>query len=293
MTPDAAMIVAGGGNRVQAWYNSGSGLGQNVTETVSDIKISPLKDQIIVATNRALRGYNLSYVPNWDDDTISPGVIALSGDGSGIVIPNGNHIRMYHGGGTLLWDRSFPGGNIISLAYSRDGSTIVAGRDDSTVMVIDRNGQILWQGKAGYWVTGVSVSDDGSTIATGSLDKQVRLFNRQGTLLGSYQTNGPVTSRSVAMSGDGSLIVAADTSTVYGFSRPPDPVAVASPAPEITGTPAGTIQDRTTIVTTISPAGIVPSGNTPVPPTGTTPSSPFPWVLTLVPLALIPLSRKK
>jgi hypothetical protein len=289
ITPDAGMIAAGGGNKVQAWFNSGSGLGQNVTEAVSDIKISPLKDQIIVATTKALRGYNLSYVQNWDDDTISPGVIELSGDGNSIVIPNGNHIRLYHSSGTLLWDKSFPGGNIISFAYSRDGSTIVAGRDDSTVIIADRNGQTRWTGKAGQWVTSVSISDNGSTIATGSIDKQVNLFNRQGTLLGSWQTNSPIKSHSVAMSGDGSLIVVTDSSTVYGFSRPLYPVTVVPASPEIT-------RNVSTIpVTAIPPVMIVPSvsANTSIPPVGTTPSSDVPWVLTLAPLALISLARKK
>ena len=76
----------------------------------------------------------------------------------------------------------FPGGNIISLAYSQDGSTLVAGRDDGKVMVVDRNGDFLWTESAGAWVTSVSVSDDGSTIATGSIDNQIHVFNRQGTL---------------------------------------------------------------------------------------------------------------
>lgn len=289
MTPDAVMIAAGGGNKVQAWFNSGSGLGQNVTETVSDIKISPLKDQIIVATSKALRGYNLSYVPNWDDDTVHPGIIALSGDGSSIVLPNGNHIRMYHSSGTLLWDKSFSGGNIISFAYSRDGSTIVAGRDDSTVIIVDRNGQALWTGNAGQWVTSVSISDDGSTIATGSIDKQVNLFNRQGTLLGSFQTNGPIKSHSVATSGDGSLIVAVDISTVYGFTRPLNPVTIAPTAPEITKNVSATVVTPIPPVVTVSSV----SGNASVPTAGTTPSSDIPWLLTLAPLALIPLARKK
>ena len=190
ISPDAASSLPGAEYR-PVRYNSGSGLGRNTTETVHDIRLSPVKDQIIVATAKALRSFNLSYVPNWYDDTFSPGNIAISGDGTGIVIPNGNHIRMYHGSGTLLWDRSFPGGSIISLAYSWDGSTIVAGRDDGTVLVLDRDGNLLLTANAGVWVTSVGVSDDGSTIATGSIDNQIRIFNREGTLLGTFTSTKP------------------------------------------------------------------------------------------------------
>jgi WD40 repeat protein len=291
ISPDAAMIVAGGGNTVQSWYNSGAGLGRNVTETVHDIKLSPVKDQIIVTTAKALRSYNLSYVPNWYDDTISPATVEISGDGTGIIIPNGNRIRMYHGSGTLLWERSFPGGDIISLAYSWDGSTIVAGRDDTTVLVLDRDGTLLFTGNAGYWVTSVGVSDNGSIIATGSIDNQIHVYNRQGTLLGAYKTKNPVKSRSVAVSGDGSLIVAVDNANVYGFSHSQFTVPVASSAPE----GSGNVSTNLTTVAMVSGEGTVPvvSGNATVPATGTTPASGFPWILTLVPLALMILARKK
>jgi WD40 repeat protein len=296
LSPDAAMVAAGGGITVQSWYNSGSGLGKNLTETVHDIKISPVKDQIIVTTSKALRSFNLSYVPNWFDDSISPGTVELSGDGTGIVIPNGNHIRMYHGSGTLLLDRAFPGGTIISLAYSRDGSTIVAGRDDGTVIVLGREGTLLWTGKAGYWVTSVCVSDDGSTIATGSIDNQIHVFDRQGTVLGSFLTQGPVKSRSVAVSGDGSLVVAVDTSAVYGFSRSRLTLPVTPSVKEGMGNILnGTSHDNATLVTMVSGAGTTPllSVNASVPVTGTTPSAGFLWILAPVSLALIILARKK
>lgn len=294
-TPDAAMIVAGGGNRVQSWYNSGSGLGQNTTETVHDIKISPVKDQILVATTKALRSYNLSYVPNWYDDTISPDTVEVCADGTGIVIPNGNHIRMYHGGGKLLWDRAYPGGNIISLAYSSDGSTIVAGRDDGVVIVYDRNGNALWSRNGGVWVTSVCVSDDGSTIATGSIDNQIRIFSRQGTLLGAYTTNSPIKSRSVAISGNGSLIVAVDHSNVYGFSQSLLTVPAVTPTPEIIGNLSfGPTQGNVTTVsiTPYEEINLKYYGNTSATATGITPSSDFPWFLTFLILPIAFLAQK-
>jgi WD40 repeat protein len=296
ISPDAQIIAAGGGNTVQSWYNSGAGLGKNVTETVHHIRLSPVKDQVIVTTAKALRSFNVSFVPNWYDDTISPGIVEISGDGTGIVIPNGNHVRMYHGSGTLLWDRSFPGGNIISLAYSDDGSTIVAGRDDTTFLVFDRDGTLLVTGHAGAWVTSVGVSDDGSTIATGSIDNQVRIFNRQGEQLLAYQTKSPIRSRSVAVSGDGSLIVAVDLSNVYGFSGSRFTVPAAPPTPANSrNASTGTLNGNATSVTMVPGAGIVPPFSVPVPAraTGTTQSSGFAWVPALASLAFIMVARKK
>jgi WD40 repeat protein len=300
ISPDAGVIVAGGGTYVQSWYNSGSGMGKNTTENVQDIKISPVKDQIIVCTAQALRSFNLTYVPNWYDNSVSPSAVAISGDGTGIVASNGNHVRMYHGGGAPLWDRAYSGGNIISLAYSLDGSTIVAGRDDSTVLAIDRDGNLLWTGKAGYWITSVGVSDDGSTIATGSIDNQIHVYNRQGTLLGEATTKNTVKSRSVAVSGDGSVIAVVDSSYVYGFSR--DQLTV--PSNQSTITPAGENQSGNAAVTpvplnttseTTPTSGELPqsSGNEPGPATTTSPAPGFSGILVLAALTVMVLAKKR
>jgi hypothetical protein len=141
----------------------------------------------------------------------------------------------------------------------------------------------------------VSVSDDGSTIATGSIDNQVHVFNRQGLLLGAYQTKSPIKSRSVAVSGEGLLIVAADLSNVYGFSRSLSTGPDIAPGPEVTGNlSTGTAGGNTTIVSTTTGASIQPllPGNASGAATRTTPSSGFPWILTLVPIVLIIAARK-
>lgn len=248
IAPDATLIAAGGGGTIETWYNSGVGLGINTTgvpaDTVRHVRISPAKDQVIVTTSGALRSFNISCVQNWYNDTISPDLVEMSADGNGFVIPVGNHVRLYHSSGTRLWDTAIPGGNVISLAYSRDGSTIIVGRDDGTTGALDANGTILWVKKTGYWATSVGVSANGSVIAVGSLDKNLYMFDRKGDLLGSYQASGPIHSNSVAVSGDGSLIVVVDGSDVYGFSTPQLPgavvpggtsaVAATSPAPAAT-----------------------------------------------------------
>jgi len=301
ITPDAAIVAAGGGSYVQSWYNSGVGLGMNKTETVQDLKISPAKDQIVVGTTKALRGFNLSYVPFWDDEDVAPSAVAISGDGSSIVVPNGIHLRMYHGSGTLLWDRTFSGGSILALAYSTDGSTIVAGRDDGSVIAVDRAGNLLWKATAGQWVTSVAVSDNGSVIATGSIDRQVRVFSRAGVLLGSGTTQNAITSRSVAVSGDGALIVAADSARIYAFAPaqfaanatvsqttatvPETPVTVTTAAVRNTTNP--------TTARTASDAGLVFTATTAPASVGTSIPTDLPWILVPVAFFLIVLAGKR
>jgi len=301
ITPDAAIIAAGGGTYIQSWYNSGAGLGRNTTGNVQALQISPAKDQIVVGTTKALRSFNISYVPFWDDDDVAPSIIRTSGDGSSIVVPNGNHLRMYHGSGTLLWDRSFPGGSILALAYSTDGSTIIAGRDDGSVIAVDRTGNLLWKATAGQWVTSVAVSDNGSVIATGSIDRRIQVYNRAGVLLGNGTTENAITSRSVAVSGDGTLIVAADSGRIYAFSPtqfaanatvsqtpatvPETPITVTTAAVRNTTDPttAQTAPDKgQVLVATTVPAAA-----------GTSVPADLPWFLVPVAFSLIVLARKR
>jgi hypothetical protein len=294
ITPDATLIAAGGGSIVETWYNSGVGLGINTTSTIRHVRMSPAKDQVIVTTNDALRSFNVSCVQNWFNDTVSPDLIEVSGDGTGFVIPFGNHVRLYHGSGTKLWDITVPGpGNIVSLAYSRDGSTIILGRDDGTVSAIDANGNILWNKKTGYWAATVAVSDNGSVIVSGNLDKTVSVFNRKGDLLGTFGAGIMVNSHSVAVSGDGSLIVAVDSSNVYGFSTsqftgavPTGTIPVTITTSPVSGTPSAPESAVPTIVST-SPAPVV----TTAVPAGTTSAPGFPGIIAVLSLALVVLVR--
>jgi WD40 repeat protein len=295
ITPDGLIIAAGSGSIVKSWYNSGAGLGSNTTNKIKHLRVSPAKDQIVVTTETALRSFNLSYVPFWDDEEVSSDLIEISADGTHLVTASGNWILQYHGGGTRIWDKHIQGGNILSLAFSRDGSTIVTGQDDNTITVLDREGNILWTAQAGFWVTSVAVSDNGSVIVAGSMDKKLYIFDRKGTLLGTFQAAGMIKSRSVGISGDGSRIVAVDGSNVYGFSgtqfsQPTPPVTsrVTGNQSAVTTTKTPTPVTSPTVVATALPGTEQPV--TPVPVT--TPQSGIPWILSLIPVAVIAFIRQ-
>jgi WD40 repeat protein len=284
MSPDGGIIAASGSGIVQTFYNSGIGLGANGTPMVNHIKISPNKDQIIITTEKDLRRVNLSIVPEWYDTNSTQDLVAISGDGTLFVTATFNRIRLYYGSGALLWDRTITGGNTLALAFSRDGSTIVTGRDDKTVRVMDKNGTLLWTATTGDWVQSVAVSDDGSTVLAGSRDRNLYVYDRAGTLLGTFTANAPISSHSVAVSGDGSVIAVVDTSAVYGFSRsqftPPAPVT----------TPATTVP---AITVTASP---IPATSPPVavPSSLATPKACISWTVPALSLtALVFLCRKR
>jgi WD40 repeat protein len=297
ITPDGLMIAAGSGTVVKSWHNSGAGLGSNTTSRIKHLTISPARDQIVVTSGNALRSFNVSYVPFWTDDEVSPDLVEMSADGTHIVTASGNWIWFHHSSGTRIWEKHIQGGSILSLAFSRDGSTIVAGQDDNSITVLDSNSNVLWTAQAGNWVMSVGGSDNGSVIVAGSMDKNLYVFDRKGTLLGTFQATGVFKSHSVGISGDGARIVAVDGADVYGFSGS----QFSRPIP--TGThgtaiipPAVQMNKTLTMVTIPTPVTTSPPGTiqTVVPPIpATTQQSGIPWVLSLVPVAVVAFIRQK
>jgi WD40 repeat protein len=297
ITPDGLMIAASSGADVKSWYNSGAGLGSNTTSKIKHLMMSPAKDQIVVTTGNSIRSFNLSYVPFWTDDEVSPDLVEMSADGTHIVTASGNWIWFHHGSGKRVWEKHIQGGSILSLAFSRDGSIIVAGQDDNTITVLDSDGDVLWTAQANNWVPSVGVSDTGSLIVAGSMDKNLYVFDKKGTLLGKFQASGVFKSRSVGISGDGSRIVAIDGTNVYGFS------GSQFDRPTATGTSIATIipstmqPDKTIIPVTTQPLMVTSLSGTvqtvvPSKP-ATTQKSAFPWILSLVPVAVIVFIRNK
>jgi len=284
MSPDGAYIVASSTGIVRTFYNSGMGLGSNATPMVNHIKISPNKDQIIITTAKDLRRVNLSIVPEWYDTNSTQDLVDISADGTLFVTATYNRIRLYYGSGALVWDRTITGGNTLALAYSRDGSTIVTGRDDRTVRVLDKNGTLLWTATTGDWVTSVAVSDDGSTVLAGSRDKNLYGYDKSGNLLGTFTATAPIQSHSVGVSGDGSVIAVVDTSAVYGFSR-----SQFTPAPVVT-----TLQTPVTIVTVTTPLPVTTSATpTPVPPTSATTKAGISLMIPLLSLVILVFWSKR
>jgi WD40 repeat protein len=106
---------------------------------------------------------------------------------------------------------------IIDMACSEDCTTIVLGSQDGNVWALDQQGRVLWTYPAGSWINGVGVSRDGSVIAAGALDGNLYILNHNGSLLARTKTQSIIQQRSVAVSGDGKRVVAADQFTLNGY----------------------------------------------------------------------------
>jgi len=220
MTPDASLIAAGGANRLRLIDPSGSGIRQNNTmPIISHFRLFSDGEQIVITSEDGVHTSNLTLFSEWTDANVTQDFVEVSADGSTFVSMTNNRIRSYTRGGNMTWSRALPGGNALGFAYSRDGSTIVAGRDDNTVQALDLDGNLLWTDRASHWVTSVAVSDDGNTIVAGSMDRTLSVYDRAGTKLGTATVKNAIKSGSVAVSGDGSVIAVVDGSAVYGFSR--------------------------------------------------------------------------
>ena len=283
MTPGASLIAAGGGSQVRIISGSGTGLRQNSSIPVNHIRLFPDGDRVVITTKNGIQTSNLTLYSEWADTNMTQDLVEVAADGSSFVSVTNNRIRLYTRDGSLQWERSLPGGNALAFAYSRDGSTIVVGRDDNTVQALDRNGTLLWTDRASYWITSVAVSDDGNTIAAGSMDKTLSVYDRAGTKLGSFTAKNPIKARSVAMSGDGSVIAAVDASAVYGFLRS-----------QFTGPLITAVPPSQATVTTPAPAMTYPATPSPAVATpATTTQAAVPLVIPLAGLALLFLCRSR
>jgi len=270
MTPNASLILTGGANRLRLISPSGEGIRHNVTMPVmSHFRLFPDGEQMVITSTKGIHTSNLTFFSEWTDANVTQDLVEVAADGSSFVSVTNNRIRFYTRDGQLRWERALPGGNALGFAYSRDGSTIVVGRDDNTLSVLDRDGNLLWTAPAAYWVTSVAVSDDGNTIVAGSMDKTVSVYDRAGTKLGFATAKNQIKSGSVAVSGDGSVIAAVDESTVYGFSRsqftqPVTPL-MPTPSPAIT-TPALSTTPVTPVYTAFTTTATTPRAA--LPPAG-------------------------
>ncbi|MDD1683528.1 MAG: hypothetical protein LUO98_06815 [Methanoregula sp.] len=285
MTPDGSLLAAGGGNRVRLISASGAAIRQNTSIPVNHIRFLPEGDRVVITTKNGIQMSNLTLFAEWTDTNMTQNLVESAADGSSFVTLTNNRIRLYSWDGNLQWNRALPGGNALAFAYSRDGSTIVVGRDDNTVSVLDRDGTLLWTSRAAHWITSVAVSDDGNTIAAGSMDKTLSVYDRAGTTLGSFTAKNPIKTRSVAVSGDGSVIALVDASAVYGFSRSQFTRPVTA-AVTTTATPSP-------VTTTVSIETAPSAPSTPEIPPATTIPAAIPLSVPLAGLAILLFIRSR
>ena len=294
MAPDGSVIAATGGGMIRTMTSTGETIASNTTMAINHIRITPSGKEIVITTPNGVQLSDLTLLSGLSDTDSAQDLVEIAPDGSSFVTATSDHVRVYSGSGGLVWDQKLPHGNALSLAYSGDGSTIVVGMDDADVRVLNNKGTLLWTANATNWITSVAVSDDGNTIAAGSLDKKVHIFNHAGIRLGVFAVQNPIDPHSVAVTGDGSLIVVVGQTAVYGLSRSsftPEETAeetITEPSPETT---VETPTAFPTVTTSRRPTSGIPTIPTHYPTQTETPESALLPAVPVMALALLLLCR--
>jgi WD40 repeat protein len=294
MAPDASVIAVTGGGLIRTMTSTGETIASNTTMAINHIRVTPSGKEIVITTSRGVLVSDPTLLSGSSDTDSAQDLVEIAPDGSSFVTATNDRIRMYSGSGGLVWDQKLPHGTAHALAYSGDGSTIVVGMDDAAVRVLNNKGTLLWTANATNWITSVAVSNDGNTVAAGSLDKKVHIFNHAGIRLGVFPVQNPVDPHSVAVTGDGNLIVVVGQTAVYGLSRSsfiPEETGeetITEPSPEITGE---TTTALPTVTTSRKPTSRLPTVPTPYPPQTQTPEAALLPAVPVMALALLLLYR--
>jgi outer membrane protein assembly factor BamB len=276
VSKDGSLILgANDEGYIQAWDINGTKGGFNKTDLVKKIAISPSQALIVATTEAGLKFFSPKMEQIWADDKEGTldSFIAFSAD-SGTVITSGDkRVWSHTGTGKLNWMKEVTQTAITDMVCSDDLTTIVLGRKDGDVLVLDEKGQERWKYRADSWIMGVGVSSDGSIIAAGALDGTLYILDRNGNLLVKTTTDTLIQQGSVMVSRDGKHIIVADEGTLYGLDLLGLPEVTSpetrTPTPEVPAT-CPTCPACPGQVTTSSSARTMT-----VPPTTGTPATPL------------------
>jgi hypothetical protein len=152
-----------------------------------------------------------------------PDFMELTRDGSIAVFNDDQSVRSVRmTNKTLRWT-SRATSDITSLAITPSGSVIIIGTENGNVDLFDMYGNRSWTyasndgNSPGAAIRCIAISDKGTVAAAGSYDGKIFAINSQGKEIWSNQTKDHI--NHIAMSADGTLVIATGDETVYAFSQ--------------------------------------------------------------------------
>jgi WD40 repeat protein len=258
VAPNGTFVIsADDRGNYNSWGPNGDFYARNKTDVVKRLAIAPTGNLVVATTERGILFFTPGLEPVWTDSRAGnlDEYIVISADGSTIITAGGPRLSSHTSKGVLNWQADVTNTAINDVACSEDCSLIVVGSQDNTVQGIDRYGKTHWTFPTGQWTNAVGVSRSGAVIAAGSNDGTLFILDHGGRLLTKRLLDGRIQIRSVAVSRDGTRVVAADQYKLYGMSL-------------IGMSPADAGSDTIFVAATLNPA---PKTTTPVTPATTAP----------------------
>ena len=198
---------------------------QNTDEVDSVVKISADGRRIIGISPVALHSYSIygDITHTSDLTTFSvPQTMLLNSDGTSAVFNDGQAVRCVNTtNGNEHWIGRVSG-YVTSLSMTPAASTVIAGTETGNIAAFNVKGNLSWtyaanpENRQASGITSSAVSDNGGLIAAGTADGRILFLNAKGELTDSYM--GKEYIRHVAVSADGSTIVATSDHTIYAFT---------------------------------------------------------------------------
>jgi WD40 repeat protein len=230
VTDDGKTIVAAlneGGTYI--YDSTGNMLGGEKIYTPI-IRISSNGMEIVGVSDGVLCLFNLNVECSESDVGIVgkiPDLMELTDSGSIAVFNDGPRVRsVYLNNKTLRWSKR-ANGDITSLTITPSGSSILTGTANGNINLFDQYGNISWSyssnpdNKQAAEISCVALSKEGTVAAAGSKDGKIFALNSTGSVIWMNQTKDHIDH--IAMSADGSLVVATGENTVYAFSTSVQP----------------------------------------------------------------------
>jgi len=162
--------------------------------------------------------------------------------GSSVVFSDGQAVRRVNTyNGTERWKREV-GGAVSALSMTPGGSRIVAGTETGNIAGFDINGNLVWSyssnpdNRQSAGITCCAVSDTGTTTVAGTADGKILVLDSRGELTESSAAREYI--RNIAISADGTVVVAASDERMYVFSPvSSSSLPAATPLPAFTAAP--------------------------------------------------------
>ena len=244
MSDDGNVIAAAAGaGGTYVFSGSGKMTGGNKIYSAL-VRVSPDGQSIMGASMLGL--YRLSskgketWYSNISMDS-EPDVMELTGTGATVVYNNAQRlvsVNAASGDGAERWKTRATAG-VTALTMIPSGTKILVGTQDGNINLFDDKGNLSWgyatspAGTTGTMVREVALSSDGKIVAAGTYEGKVVVLDAAGKELWSNQTRDHI--NHIAMSADGSLVIATGDETVYAFSSSVQPLTTVR-SPQVTPT---------------------------------------------------------